>query len=272
MPNNKKSNTFTVPRTIQTRSTTSRGMGNTIARQNQTTASTSSRGRRPKANTQRANATSPPSPAQRTTKRQRVLSFDEKLQQWFDQYKDPEDEEGRIGHQGFEQWMNDLRVDMDSEYPLLLCWKLRVSTMGYVTKEEWISGFKKWGVESNEQLKMKLPELNNTLTSPDLFKDLYRYTFDYVKDKNQKCIDVEVAIYMWDQLFAKRPTPHVKEFSEYLKQAKQPKVLTRDQWTNFLEFVNTIDETLSNYDLESAWPCVFDEYAEWRKAKNDKTR
>ncbi|KAG9307202.1 hypothetical protein G9A89_017030 [Geosiphon pyriformis] len=266
MPNNKKANP--APRTIQTRSTTTRGMGNNITKQSQPTAPAPRSRRGRTVNQQRGGAAASPTPVSRTAKRQRVLVFEEKVENWFDQYRDPDDDENRIGHQGFEQWMNDLRIDMDSEYPLLICWKLKVSTMGYITKEEWKTGFKQWGIDSNAQLQSRIPELSNVFSSPDSFKDLYRYTFDYVKDKNQRCIDVEVALFMWDQLFAKRPSPHVKEFSEFLKQAKQPKVLTRDQWTNFLEFVSTIHQDLSNYDLESAWPCLFDEYVEWKKAKD----
>jgi len=159
---------------------------------------------------------------------------------------------------------------MESEYPLLICWKLKVSTMGYINHEEWIKGFKEWSVDSNESLQKRIHELDDAFTRQDLFKDLHRYAFEYVKQENQRCIDVDIAILMWDQLFAKRPSPHLKDFSTFLKESNQHKVLTRDQWSNFLEFVNTIDEDCSNYDLESAWPCIFDEYVEWKKAKDDK--
>lgn len=45
------------------------------------------------------------------------------------------------------------------------------------------------------QLKEKIPEFERGLQNPVQFKELYRYTFGYVKNKDQKCMDVDVSLF-----------------------------------------------------------------------------
>ncbi|RUS22427.1 hypothetical protein BC937DRAFT_89243 [Endogone sp. FLAS-F59071] len=111
-------------------------------------------------------------------------------------------------------------------------------------------------VDSAPKLRNKLPELEKSWKDPDNFKELYRYSFGFAKNKDQKCMDLETARPMWQLLLGNR-FAHSEAFLQFLE----------DQWLSFLEFSTTISEDLSNYDDMSAWPVLFDEYVEWRRER-----
>lgn len=52
----------------------------------------------------------------------------------------------------------------------------------------------KYRTDSMEKLKQKRPELEAIVRDPERQKELYRYTFNYAKNKDQKCMDVEVRL------------------------------------------------------------------------------
>lgn len=49
-----------------------------------------------------------------------------------------------------------------------------------------------YSTDSMEKLQAKRPELENALNDAEQMKEMYRYTFGYAKNKDQKCMDVEV--------------------------------------------------------------------------------
>ncbi|EIE88402.1 hypothetical protein RO3G_13113 [Rhizopus delemar RA 99-880] len=77
---------------------------------------------------------------------------------------------------------------------------------------------------------------------------MYRYTFNYVKNKDQKCMDTETAVILWTMLLGDR-FPVVHEFASFIQEKAPVKVINRDQWNSFLDFVST---DLSSYDESSA--------------------
>ncbi|ORE04627.1 hypothetical protein BCV72DRAFT_210919 [Rhizopus microsporus var. microsporus] len=77
---------------------------------------------------------------------------------------------------------------------------------------------------------------------------MYKYTFSYAKNKDQKCMEIETAVVVWTMLLGDR-FPIVHEFVTFLQEKKPAKVINRDQWQSFLDFVST---DLSNYDESSA--------------------
>ncbi|KAI9276843.1 potentiating neddylation domain-containing protein [Phascolomyces articulosus] len=82
-------------------------------------------------------------------------------------------------------------------------------------------------------------------------KDVYRYTFGYAKNKDQKCMDVDVACVLWSMMMGQQ-FPIVAEFIQFLQEKKPVKVINRDQWQSFLEFILTVSSDLSDYDEMSA--------------------
>jgi len=47
-------------------------------------------------------------------------------------------------------------------------------------------------IDSNDKLISKFPELEAALRNPEQLKDIYRNTFNYSKEDNQRSVGVEV--------------------------------------------------------------------------------
>lgn len=74
---------------------------------------------------------------------------------------------------------------------------------------------------------------------------------DFVsQDKDQRSMDMETAKAMLQLLLGKH-WPLYSQFSQFLDQSKY-KVINKDQWCNILEFSRTINNDLSNYDVDGA--------------------
>lgn len=83
-----------------------------------------------------------------------------------------------------------------------------------------------------EKLKKKRPQLEKSVHDPEQFQEMYHYTFGYAKNKEQKCMDVDVctlilakaydsflkqvAIALWTLILADRYAL-VSEFTAFLQ-------------------------------------------------------
>lgn len=133
--------------------------------------------------------------------------------------------------------------------------------MGYFHIKEWLKGMQEMQCDSLAKLRNKLEYLRSLLNDPSTFKSIYRYSFDFSKDKDQRSLDLETAKAMLQLLLAKC-WPLYPYFHQFLEQSKY-KVLNKDQWCNVLEFSRSISHDLSNYDEDGAWPVLLDEFVDW---------
>ncbi|KAL0084183.1 potentiating neddylation domain-containing protein [Phycomyces blakesleeanus] len=120
------------------------------------------------------------------------------------------------------------------------------------------------GTDSIHSFKQKLPMFEASIHDPDTLKEIYRYTFGYAKNKGQKCMDVEVACEIWNMLLA-NSFPLTVQFVDFLREADPVRVINKDQWSNFFEFVSSVSDDLIDYDETSAWPVLFDEFVAWKR-------
>ncbi|KAL5746622.1 hypothetical protein ACOSP7_027768 [Xanthoceras sorbifolium] len=79
-----------------------------------------------------------------------------------------------------------------------------------------------------------------------------------------KSLALDTAIGMWQLLFAEKQWPLVDHWCQFL-QARHNKAISRDTWSQLLEFARTVDPALSTYDAEGAWPYLIDEFVYFRK-------
>lgn len=107
--------------------------------------------------------------------------------------------------------------------------------------------------------------LRSLLNDTTNFKLIYRYAFDFAREKDQRSLDINTAKCMLGLLLGKI-WPLFPVFHQFLEQSKY-KVINKDQWCNVLEFSRTISLDLSNYDEDGAWPVLLDEFVEWYKDK-----
>lgn len=127
-----------------------------------------------------------------------------------------------------------------------------------------------------EKQKQKVAHQTKVLkTDPAFFKRLYRWTFGFAKENNQKALMLDTAIVYWTVLFsppgpslATSSTNWLDEWTSYL-QEKWSKSVNKDMWNQTLEFLNKAleDDSLSFWSEDGAWPGVIDDFVAHMKEK-----
>ncbi|XP_044591756.1 DCN1-like protein SCCRO4 isoform X2 [Cotesia typhae] len=181
---------------------------------------------------------------------------------WFREYT-PADDPDTLGPDGMEKFCEDIAVEPENVVMLVLAYKMNARQMGFFTLNEWLKGLSELQCDTIHKLQQKLEYLRSLLNEPHTFKGIYRYAYDFARDKDQRSMDMETARVMLQLLLGKH-WPLFSQFAQFLDQSKY-KVINKDQWCNILEFSRTINHDLSNYDLDGAWPVMLDEFVEWLK-------
>ncbi|XP_020580130.1 DCN1-like protein 1 isoform X2 [Phalaenopsis equestris] len=148
------------------------------------------------------------------------------LEELYNRYKDAYVD--MILVDGISLLCNDLQVDPQDIVTLVLSWHMKAATMCEFSREEFIGGLQSLGVDTIQKLQEKIPSLRAELKDEQKFREIYNFAFGWAKEK-----------------------------------ARHNKSITRDTWSQLLEFAKTIDPELSNYDAEGAWPYLIDEFVEY---------
>lgn len=180
---------------------------------------------------------------------------------WFHEYTGPN--EDTLGPEGMEKFCEDIGVEPENIVMLALAYKLDAKNMGFFTKEEWMKGMTDLQCDTIEKLQNRLEYLRALLNDPQTFKNVYRFSFDFARDKDQRSMDMDTAKAMLSLVLGKN-WPLFSYFHQFLEQTKL-KVINKDQWCNILEFSRAIQPDLENYDEDGAWPVMLDEFVEWLK-------
>ncbi|KAG5598135.1 hypothetical protein H5410_039367 [Solanum commersonii] len=157
---------------------------------------------------------------------------------------------------------NDMQVDPQDIVMLVLSWHMKAATMCEFSKQEFIGGLQSLGIDSLEKLREKLPFMRSEMKDEHKFREIYNFAFSWAKEKGQKSLALDTAIGMWQLLFAEKEWPLVEHWCQFL-QARHNKAISRDTWSQLLEFARNVDPALSNYDAEGAWPYLIDEFVEY---------
>lgn len=105
---------------------------------------------------------------------------DNKLNQLFEEYKDPDDD--LILAEGIERLCHDLNYQPDEFAILVLAWCLNASQMCRFTRPEFIEGLQKIKADTIPLIRRRLEEIIEVLNEDaELFKQLYRFTFRWVE-------------------------------------------------------------------------------------------
>jgi len=195
-----------------------------------------------------------------------------KVEELFDKYKDKElddDGQSQIGPEGIEQLCKDIGVDPEDVLVLVLAWHLNAQRMGFFSKTEFINGLQKLGADNVSKLKGQLSNFRRDLDDQAKFKEIYRFAFGFAKERESKIIDLATADALLALVLGNR-YPHTEPLRQFLKEQTTYKSVNLDQWMNILEFSRSIKADLSNYDENSAWPVLLDEYCEWARKRASK--
>lgn len=191
-----------------------------------------------------------------------------KVEELYDKYKDKDSYE-QIGPEGVEQLCKDIGVDPEDVLVLVFAWHLNAQRMGFFGKDEFINGLQKLGADNLSKLKGQMTNFRRDLEDHVKFKDIYRFAFGFAKERESKILDLPTADALLALVLGNR-YQHTEPLRQFLKEQTTYKSVNLDQWMNILEFSKSIKADLSNYDENSAWPVLLDEYCEWAKRRVDK--
>eukprot|EP00252_Welwitschia_mirabilis_P006209 TRINITY_DN1700_c0_g1_i1.p1 TRINITY_DN1700_c0_g1~~TRINITY_DN1700_c0_g1_i1.p1 ORF type:complete len:252 (-),score=49.77 TRINITY_DN1700_c0_g1_i1:302-1057(-) len=182
------------------------------------------------------------------------------LEELYQRYKDPYT--NMILADGISLLCNDLQVDPGDIVMLVISWHMKAATMCEFSKGEFLHGLQSLEIDSIEKFREKIPYLRSELKDEQKFREIYNFAFNWAKEKGQKSLALETAIGMWQLLFSEKSWPLVDHWCQFL-QVRHNKAISKDTWSQLLEFAKTVDPSLSNYDAEGAWPYLIDEFVEY---------
>ncbi|XP_026496364.1 DCN1-like protein 5 [Vanessa tameamea] len=183
---------------------------------------------------------------------------------WFKEYTTVS-EPDVLGPEGMEKFCEDLGVDPENVVMLVIAYKMGAKQMGYFTQEEWIKGLTELQCDNVHKLQNKLEYLRSLLNDPYIFKAVYRYSYDFARDKDQRSLDTSTARALLGVLLPRWALRAA--LGDFLSRERRYRVVNRDQWCNILEFSRTVDAQLTTYDADGAWPVMLDEFVEWLRAE-----
>lgn len=196
-----------------------------------------------------------------------------KMNSLFDKYRDCEE---AILTPGTEALLNDLELRPDEFRVLVLAWKCNAEQMCRFTRPEFIQGCRALKADNLRGLQQRLPEAaSEALSRPELFKDLYRYTFRFgllstctintSTSVELRTLPIDMAISLWQLVFAAPRKPLILDrWVHFLqKHPGQVRGVSRDTWNMFQNFAEAVGDDLSVYDEDEAWPSLFDDFVEY---------
>ncbi|KAK9358980.1 Cullin binding-domain-containing protein [Lipomyces starkeyi] len=186
------------------------------------------------------------------------------LVELFEKYKDPE-EPSTIGIEGTINYIQDLGVALEDPVVLALAYKLDAPTMGQFPKQQFIKGWQSMNADTIPKMKKAVESLSADLANdPAFFKEVYKFTFGFVRPQGQRVLPLDLAVEYW-KLLLEDKFRNEDVFSKWITFVTEEhrKAVPKDTWNMLLDFVVNVlgsEDGLESYDAEGAWPSVFDEF------------
>ncbi|KAF8465310.1 Cullin binding-domain-containing protein [Kalaharituber pfeilii] len=164
-----------------------------------------------------------------------------------------------------------LGMSLDEPAVLVLCEALKAPTMGELSRQGFVEGWKAMNCDTIEKMRAQVPDLRRSLAHDDaVFKRVYLYTYTFGLPTGQKSLPLDTAIEYWKLLLGERWKSHIDVWIEFL-QKEYKRSIARDTWNMVWEFVGWCkrDPQLKEYDTEGAWPSILDSFVAYYRKKNE---
>ncbi len=163
--------------------------------------------------------------------------------------------------EGLQKFFDDLGVNAGSDIvTMLISMKMNAANMGVYTSAEFTQGFKALGVSTAAELKQKLPQLYQDLKNPDEFKKMYKFIYNFARDKSKKNMQVEMAIDLWELLLSSK-CKFLLKWVDFLQSEKKDQVaIPADTWNMLLELIDATKGDLVNFQDDGTWPPIIDQF------------
>ncbi len=153
---------------------------------------------------------------------------------------------------GIEKLCQDLNYSPDEFEILVLAFCLEAHTMCRFTRQEFIYGLKNLNATTIPELRLRLIQIVDRLrTDENLFKQLYRFTFNFGLDEGSRILNLDMAIDLWRLVYSicKLPDNLLERWLSFLSK-ENVRGIQRDTWQMFHLFQNF---DISSYDSDEAW-------------------
>ncbi|EST06169.1 Potentiating neddylation domain protein [Kalmanozyma brasiliensis GHG001] len=206
-----------------------------------------------------------------------------------------------IGIAGALKMCEALEVSPEDVVFLPLSFYLKSPSIGTFTRTDYVNGWKMLDLSDTvekqkatlEKLRQELlqnkplrleriaEEKSNPATASSANKGLYEKTYDYTygfaRREGQKSLALENALAFWDLILPASPTFEGNEgegsftrtqlelWKKFLQDQTGGRAVSKDTWTQFLDFTKEINGDFSNHDFDAAWPSVIDDFVLWAK-------
>ncbi|KNZ75494.1 DCN1-like protein 5 [Termitomyces sp. J132] len=183
---------------------------------------------------------------------------------------------------------------MEGALPLILAWQFGTKEMMKITEEEWRKGTGSLKISNLPTLSMAVRDLEDLLildkpmpqkkSKKDVydkaaywkysqdrkasFNQLYMFCFTLVKPAQSKNIDMETATALWSVLLVPK-YPLMGEVVAFIGDHPTTyRAANKDLWSMMLEFCDTVNPNLSDYESDEAWPTLLDNFVAWKKGQS----
>lgn len=193
-------------------------------------------------------------------KEQNYQISDNTVNALFEKYKD--EHEDAILLDGIERLCEDLNYKPDDFAILVLAFRLDASQMCRFTKSEFIQGLHALNADTIDGIRIRLEQTIEKLkVNSEMFKQLYRFTFRFGLEPDNRIVLLDVAIILWRLVFTVHKPDILDRWLDYLELHTNIRGIPKDTWNMFLNFAETCDITA--YDDTEAWPSLFDDFVEY---------
>ncbi|KAL7957229.1 Cullin binding domain-containing protein [Trichoderma compactum] len=204
--------------------------------------------------------------------------LDAKLDSLFDSLRDDgADDKDQLELESTMGYLSEkLNVSLENAELFVVLELVQAPSVGEITRAGFIDGWKSSGAgTSHAEHAAHVRKLISDLSRDTaLFKKVYKYAFVAGREKDQKSLALDNALIYWSMLFSapgvvwKGKHDWLDLWKTFLGE-KWTRSVNRDMWNMILEFAlkSIIDESLSFWSEDGAWPSVIDDFVDWCRQK-----